>query len=88
MSTANPQSVVTVHVQTELQYDVDAQQPAFPTGSLSAIAITISQNSNRLLNVYYINQGKVFNAYQNDTTASTGSPVWLVSDTHFRESST
>lgn len=84
MATGDPQSIVTVHVQTELQYDVDVQQPAFPSGSLSAIALTISQNSNRLLNVYYINQGKVFNAYQNDTVVSTGSPVWAVSDTHFR----
>jgi len=40
---ADPQSIVTVHVQTELQYDVDVQQPAFPSGSLSAIAITIAQ---------------------------------------------
>ena len=82
---ADPQSIVTVHVQTELQYDVDVQQPAFPSGSLSAIAITIAQNNNRLLNVYYINQGKIFNAYQNDTIATTGSPVWTVADTHFRK---
>ena len=77
MKPADPQSIATVHV----------QQPAPPSGPLSAIALTVSQKFNRLPNVYYINQGKVFNAYQNDTIVTTGSPIWTVVDTHFRTQS-
>jgi hypothetical protein len=80
----DPQDTITVHVKTELQYDVDAQQSAFPLGSLSALAITTSSRGDLRSNVYYINSGSVFNAYQDPTLATTGSPPWSVENMHFR----
>ena len=73
-----------VHIKSELQYDFDAQESAFPSGSISAIAVTTSARAEPLLNVYYINNESVFNAFQDPTLATTGSPPWDVTNMYFR----
>ncbi|KDQ65006.1 hypothetical protein JAAARDRAFT_245756 [Jaapia argillacea MUCL 33604] len=77
------QDDIVVHVRTELQSDFDAQSSPFPSGSLSAIALTSSVARERPLNIYYINDGAVFNAYQDPNLATTGSPPWSIEDMLF-----
>lgn len=80
-----PQDNISVHVKTELQYDMDAQESPFPSGSLSALAVTSSSLDEQRLSIYYVNNGSVFNAYQDPTLETTGSPPWSVEDMHFRK---
>lgn len=82
---SNPADNVTLHVKTELQYDVDSQQGSFPSGSISQLSVTVSDSGDRLLNVYYINNGKVFNACENPDIATAGSTNWSIHDMNFRK---
>lgn len=87
LNMSDPQDTIALHIKTELQYDVDSAQGAFPSGSLSQLAVTSSDSGQQLLSVYYINNGKVYNAYQNPDVATAGSTNWTILDTNFRKSS-
>jgi hypothetical protein len=80
---SSPDEAVTLHVKTELQYDVDSQQGPLPAVSLS---VTVSDSGNQLLSVYYITNGKVYNAHQDPAIATAGSTNWSICDMNFRES--
>jgi hypothetical protein len=86
MSSPALADTVTVHVKTELQYDVDSQQGAFPSGSVSQLSVTVSDSGGQLLSVYYINSGKVYNAHQDTAIATAGTTNWSIDDMNFRES--
>jgi hypothetical protein len=78
-----PEYNTTVHIQTELQYDVDAQQPAFPAGSLSAITVTCKPQDGSQMNVYCINGGKIWCTFQENDSSGSGSTPWVIEDMHF-----
>lgn len=83
---SSPPDTVTLHVKTELQYDVDSQQGAFPSGTVSQLSVTVSDIGDRLLSVYYINNGRVYNAHQDAAIATAGAINWTIDDMNFRES--
>jgi hypothetical protein len=83
---SNPADIVSVHVKTELQYDVDSQQGAFPSGSVSQLSVTVADSGDQLLSIYYISNGKVYNAHQDAALATAGSTNWSIYDMNFRES--
>ena len=83
---SSPADTVTLHVKTELQYDVDSQQGTFPAGSVSQLSVTVSDSGDQLLDVYYINNGKVYNAHQDAAIATAGATNWTIDDMNFRES--
>jgi hypothetical protein len=83
---SNPADTIALHVKTELQYDIDSQQGSFPSGSISQLSVTVSDSGDHLLNVYYINNGKVFNARENPNVVTAGSTNWSILDTRFRKS--
>ncbi|KIJ63958.1 hypothetical protein HYDPIDRAFT_28855 [Hydnomerulius pinastri MD-312] len=80
---ADPQSVVSLLIKSELQYDYDAQVSPFAGDSLSVMSMTVSRDKERYLNVYYIQGNSIFNAYQTHNNLPTGSPPWSVENTRF-----
>jgi hypothetical protein len=82
---SNPAETVSLHVRTELQYDIDSQQGAFPSGSVSQLSATVADSGNQLMSMYYITNGRVYNAHQDATLASVGSTNWSIYDMNFRE---
>jgi hypothetical protein len=57
-----------------------------PASSVSQLSVTVSDSGNQLLSVYYITNGKVYNAHQDPAIATAGSTNWSICDMNFRES--
>jgi hypothetical protein len=74
---------IKVLVKTELQDDYNVRAPLGISGDpTSSLALSVDKNGQ--LNVFYINGGRVMNAYQALSRDGNAAHIWTVEDTGFR----
>jgi hypothetical protein len=80
---SSPDGNVKILIKTELQDDYNVQAPLGISGDPKS-SLALSTDTHGQLKVFYINAGKVMNAYQALTADGNAAHIWTVEDTGFR----